>query len=130
VSNVQFVREYLGAVEGGATGDTLARFYTEDAVQIELPNRLNPNGGRSDIANLLTRAESARSLLKSQRYEVHTILAEGDTVAVEASWTGLLAMSVGSLKAGESMKAHFAMFFEMRDGRIHRQRNYDCFEPW
>ena len=31
---------------------------------------------------------------------------------------------------GASMKAHFAMFFEFREGRIALQRNYDCFEPW
>jgi hypothetical protein len=24
----------------------------------------------------------------------------------------------------------FAVFLEFRDGRIARQRNYDCFEPW
>jgi ketosteroid isomerase-like protein len=28
------------------------------------------------------------------------------------------------------MRARFAAFIEFRDGRIVRQRNYDCFEPW
>jgi hypothetical protein len=41
-----------------------------------------------------------------------------------------LAVPLGELAAGASMRAHFAMFFELEDGRIRRQRNYDCFEPW
>lgn len=129
-SNVRFVREYLAAVEGGATGDALARFYTADAVQVELPNRLNPNGGRSDLPTLLKRAEQMPNLLRRQTYEVHSAIARGSIVAVEATWTAILAVPFGSLAAGGEMKAHFAIFFDLRDGRICAQRNYDCFEPW
>jgi ketosteroid isomerase-like protein len=129
-SNVQVIRDYLAAVEGAATGDALARFYTEDAIQIEMPNRLNPSGGRSDLATLLARAERVPSLLRSQRYEIHAIVAQDDCVAVEATWTAELAVPFGTLEAGGSMKARFAIFFELRAGRIQRQRNYDCFEPW
>jgi ketosteroid isomerase-like protein len=28
------------------------------------------------------------------------------------------------------MRAHFAVFIELRDGKIAEQRNYDCFEPF
>jgi hypothetical protein len=28
------------------------------------------------------------------------------------------------------MRGRFAVFMEFRDGRIVRQRNYDCFKPW
>ena len=41
-----------------------------------------------------------------------------------------LAMPRGSLNAGATMTAQFAMFFELRDGLICGMRNYDCFEPW
>jgi len=34
------------------------------------------------------------------------------------------------LPAGQTMTARFAMFFEMRDGKIARDHTYDCFEPW
>jgi hypothetical protein len=37
---------------------------------------------------------------------------------------------LGTLAAGAAMTAHFAMFFELSEGRIALQRNYDCFEPW
>jgi ketosteroid isomerase-like protein len=128
--NLRIVREYLEAVEHTATGEALARFYTEDAIQVELPNRLNPNGGRSDLATLLKRAEQVPNLLRRQTFEVHSALAEGSIVAVEATWNGVLAVPFGTLAAGATMKAHFAIFFELRAGRICAQRNYDCFEPW
>ena len=69
---VTIVRRYLEALQEGVVGDELAAFFAEDAIQEELPNRLNPHGGKSDLA----------------------------------------------------------IFIELRDGRIFRQRNYDCFEPW
>jgi ketosteroid isomerase-like protein len=34
------------------------------------------------------------------------------------------------LCAGGAMKARFAVSLEFQDGKIVRQRNYDCFEPW
>jgi ketosteroid isomerase-like protein len=129
-SNQALIRDYLTALEHGQVGEALGRFFTEDAEQVEWPNRLNPHGGRSDRATLLARSEQGRHVLSSQRYEVESELARGEGVAVEASWVGTLATPLGSLAPGDAMRAHFAMFFECRDGRIARQRNYDCFEPW
>lgn len=130
VANLTLLRSYLAALEAGAVGDALARFFTADAEQVELPNRLNPNGGRSDLATMLARAEQGRKLLTVQRYVIHRAVAHGSTVAVEAEWTGVLAVALGSLPPGAEMRAHFAMFFDIEDGRIRAQRNYDCFEPW
>jgi len=129
-ANLATIRAYLQALEDGAVGETLARFFTPDARQVELPNRLNPGGGNSDLATLVRRAEQGQKMLRSQRYEVQSEIAQGDRAAVEATWTGILAVPLGSLAAGATMKAHFAMFFELSEGRIRSQRNYDCFEPW
>lgn len=128
--NATIVRSYLAALEAGATGKDLARFFTPDAEQVELPNKLNPTGGRSDLPTLLRRAEQGQRLLLRQSYKVRSIVEQGAHVAVEASWSAVLALPVGSLASGQTMKAHFAMFFELREGRISSQRNYDCFEPW
>jgi ketosteroid isomerase-like protein len=57
-------------------------------------------------------------------------IAQDGRLAVEARWTGVLAVALGTLAAGTEMKASFAMFFHFRDGRIAMQRNYDCFDPW
>lgn len=68
--------------------------------------------------------------MAGQRYEVLNALASGDQVALEVRWTGTLAVPLGSLPAGGQMHATLAMFLEFRDGKIVRQRNYDCYEPW
>jgi ketosteroid isomerase-like protein len=128
--NIELIRSYLAAVQNAAQGDALARFFTADAIQIELPNRLNPNGGRSDLVTLIKRAELVPTLLRSQRYDISSELAQGDVVIVEAIWNGELAVAFGNVPPGTIMKAHFAMFFIIENGRIKSQRNYDCFEPW
>lgn len=129
-SNVQLVRDYLVAIQRGEVGDALARFFTADAMQIELPNRLNPAGQKSDLPTLLARSIQGQRVLSAQRFDIESVIAQGDRVAVEAHWVGVLAIPFGTLKVGSEMRAHFAMFFECRDGRIYIQRNYDCFEPW
>lgn len=129
-ANLATVRSYLAAIEAGAVGEALARFFTADAAQIELPNKLNPHGGQSDLSTMLKRAEQGRNILLRQSYEVRSELAQDSRVAVEALWSGVLAVPFGSLPAGANMTAHFAMFFEFKNGLICSQRNYDCFEPW
>lgn len=82
------------------------------------------------MAEVLARSIAGQRILKSQVFHIDNCIASGNSVAVEARWTGVLAIPLGTLAAGAEMRAHFAMFFELVDGRIHRQRNYDCFEPW
>lgn len=129
-SNLALIRAYLSALESGAVDEELACFFGAYAVQVELPNKLNPSGARSDLPTILARAKQGQGILKSQSYEIHSEIAQGSHVAVEAVWSGVLAVPLGSLAAGATMRAHFAMFFEVTEGRISSQRNYDCFEPW
>lgn len=128
--NLDIVRKYLAALESGLAGDALAPFFSEVVLQVEFPNRLNPNGQESDFGSVLERSIQGKKILTSQKYDILNELAQGDRVAVEANWTGTLAVPLGELTEGFEMKAHFAMFFELRKGRIVRQHNYDCFEPW
>jgi ketosteroid isomerase-like protein len=129
-ANLETVRTYLAAIESGEAGVLLRSFFTEDIRQIELPNRLNPSGQQSDLGGMLQRNEQGRKVLRSQHYEILSEVVQGSRVAVEAIWTGILAVSLGTLTPGSEMKAYLAMFFEFRDGRIASQRNYDCFEAW
>ena len=127
--NKAFVRRYLQAIEGGATGAALAEFFAPDVVQEEFPNRLVIQGARRDLAAILEAAERGQKVISAQRYEIRNEVAQGNFVALEVLWTGTLAVPFGSLAVGDNMRAHFAVFIELRDGKIVAQRNYDCFDP-
>jgi ketosteroid isomerase-like protein len=128
--NINLVRSYMKALQDGEARDALRRFFTEDVRQIEMPNQLNPRGQESDLEHILQRSLQGKQILKRQEYEIRSEMAQEERVAVEARWTGILAVTVGRLEAGAEMKASFAMFFYFRDGKIAVQRNYDCFDAW
>ena len=126
---LRLTREYLESI-GKADELGGLRFFADDVIQVEFPNRLLPNGATRDLAGLRAAAESGRKVVTSQRFEVLNAIASGDQVAVEAIWTGTLAVPLGSIPAGGQMRARFAIFLTYRDGKIVRQHNYDCFDPW
>jgi ketosteroid isomerase-like protein len=128
--NISLVRSYLNALQNGEAGDALRGFFTDDVQQVEMPNQLNSRGQQSDLEHILQRSQQGIKILQRQQYEIVSEMAQDDRVAVEARWTGVLAITLGTLNAGTEMKASFAMFFHFRDGRIALQRNDDCFDPW
>ena len=130
LANLDAARQYLAAIQRGATGDELAQFFTPDVTQEELPNRVVPDGKRRKLAGILEAAERGQRVLSAQRFEIRLAVATGDRVILEVLWVGTLAMPFGTIPAGGEMRAHSAMFLEFRDGKIAAQRNYDCFEPW
>lgn len=123
-------RAYIKAVEGGAVGEDLARFYHPDVVLHELPNRLNPAGGRRDLDGVLQGAEAGQRVMARQIYDVHTVTEMGDRVVLEFTWTGYANVPLGLTKAGEPIIAHICQVLEFEDGLIVRQRTYDCYEPF
>lgn len=129
-SNLSLAERYLSAIERGATGDELAAFFAEDVVQVEFPNQLNPTGAERDLQAILDAAERGQHIVQNQRYDVVNRLTSGDAVVFEVQWSATLAVETGTLPVGGQMRARFAVFLEFRNGKIVRQRNYDCFEPW
>ncbi len=130
LANLDAARQYLAAIQRGATGDELAQFFTPDVTQEELPNRVVPDGKRRKLAGILEAAERGQKVLTGQRFEIRSAVATGERVILEVLWVGTLAIPFGTIPAGGEMRAHSAMFLEFRDGKIAAQRNYDCFEPW
>ena len=126
---LRLARDYLESI-GKADELGGLRFFADDVIQVEFPNRLVPNGVTRDLAALREGAERGRKVMTAQRFEVVNAIASGEQVAVEAIWTGTLAVSMGSIPAGGQMRARFAIFLTFRDGKIVRQHNYDCFDPW
>jgi ketosteroid isomerase-like protein len=127
VSRSSIVRNYLKAIE--ARKDVLG-FYTADMVQEEFPNALSPQGATRELADLKAAAKRGQNVMRSESYEIVSLVEAGDTVAAEIVWRGVLAVPLKSLKPGDAMKARFAVFFEFEGDKIRRQRNYDCFEPF
>jgi ketosteroid isomerase-like protein len=129
MSHLETTLRYLKAVEAGDT-EALAAFYAPGALQKELPNRLNPRGVTRSINALKAASAAGKRSVSEQHYQVLHAQEHGDTVAVEAEWTATLAVPLGALKAGDTMRASLAMFFTFAGGKIVSQRNYDCFEPF
>jgi len=128
--NVEIAREYLKAIQAGATGEAMARFFDPEVLQEEFPNRLVPQGARRGLSELLEGAIRGQRVMSSQSYEVHSVTEDSDRVALEVTWTGTLKIPFQNLSPGAKLRARFALFLEFRDGRIVAQRNYDCFDPW
>lgn len=128
--NLETIRRYFEAIENGAGSEETAGFFTPDIVQIEFPNRLVANGTQRDLVQLREASERGRKAVEGQKYEIRNAVASGDKVALEVEWTATLKVPVGTLPVGGQMRAHFGVFLEFRDGKITRQHNYDCFDPW
>ena len=125
-----FVSEYIGAIQAGATGHALARFFTDDVVQDEFPNRLMPAGATRNLAAILEGAERGQLVLRKQEFQIHNVVSSDSTIVVELTWLGTLAIAIGALTPGNQMRARFCIVLELKDGRIQRQRNYDCFDAF
>ena len=126
--NVELAIEFIKAVSEGKIGEELNNFYDKSANQIEYPNLLTKKIVERNLDAIKDSSIKGKQVISIQNYEIIKAYSCGNTVIIEAIWTGRLAIPLGKLKAGDEMKAYFAQFFEFRDGKIVKQRNYDCFE--
>jgi hypothetical protein len=83
-SNGDIATAYIRALESGATGDDIAKFFSPNVVVSEFPNRFTPNGATRDLENLLAASERGTKAMRRQRYEIVSMIAEGDGPAVQA----------------------------------------------
>jgi ketosteroid isomerase-like protein len=130
VENLDIAKEYLARMSAGAGPEELEEFFAPDVVQEEFPNRLLPNGATRDLQALKEGRARGNALLSAERFELVNAVARDEQVAVEVIRTATVRQAVGPFAAGQILRARFAVFMEFRDGRIVRQRNYDCFDPW
>ena len=108
----------------------MAEFFDPEATQREYPSRLSPKGAGRRLPSILEAAEQNRKTFESQDYTILHEMASGNRVIFEVFWEGTLAVEVQSLSPGSTIRAHFAIFLEFRNGKIIEQRNYDCFDPF
>jgi ketosteroid isomerase-like protein len=118
------------ALERGVHGEALRAFYTPDAISIEHPNAIAPNGGRYDLDHVVAASDAGAALMQSQRYDIRDVVEAGDLVIFRYLWTGTVGVDRGPFTAGQQIVAHIAAFATITDGRISHFETYDCYEPF
>jgi hypothetical protein len=126
---LQLAKDFVRAVENRKTPEELRTFYHPDVVQTEYPNLLSKTVISRNLADLELASEKGKHILLKETYEIIQSHVSGNVVILEVIWRGILAVPLGQIPIGGQMKAYFAQIFEFKDGKIFRQRNYDCFEP-
>jgi len=99
-----------------------------EARLLEYPNAISPVRRERDRATAAGEIAGLRQLLREHRYEVREIFGADDRWAAEVEWTGTLAIDYGALKTGRVVKANLCVVFTLREGKIHRIANYDCYD--
>ncbi|HET9957088.1 MAG TPA: nuclear transport factor 2 family protein [Polyangiaceae bacterium] len=128
-SPLEIVQSFLAALSNGERQNAQA-FYAENVEQVEFPNRLVGAGARRGLPELREASERGARAVSSERYVIRNAVEMGERVAVELEWSAVLNVPLGSIPAGGTLRAACAMFFTVREGRIVRQHNYDCFDPF
>lgn len=130
MTNEQTVIAFLRALENRTSANDIKDFYHPEVEQIEFPNTLTKTMATRDLHGLLEGLERGMKVLQKERYEVQKTYSLENTVIAEVIWEGTLAIPIGNKQPGETMVAYFAQFYEFKEGKIYRQRNYDCFVPF
>ncbi|MDB6080685.1 MAG: hypothetical protein JWO82_4432 [Akkermansiaceae bacterium] len=130
MNDIDLIRQYFAAVENRASEEDITAFFHPDVIQEEFPNRFSPQGARRDFTGLMDASNRGRMAVENERYEIVSAMAQGGRVAMEVKWSAVLKIPAGTLQPGDVMSARLGIFIELRDGKIFRQRNYDCFDPF
>ena len=128
--NEKTVLAFLKMIEERKSSSDLEKFYHPEIEQSEYPNAITKNTAVRNLADLKAASEKGQRFLLKETYEVKHLFSSGDVVVLEAVWKGTPAVAVGTIPAGGQITAYFAQVFGFKDGKIYRQRNYDCFEPF
>jgi ketosteroid isomerase-like protein len=125
-----FVIELMQALESGAHGEELRRFFHDDVEQVEYPSLVDPRVGSRGLDGMIAASELGAGMLAFQRYDVSRWIEDGDTVVCQAEWHAALAKDAGALSRGQRLHTYSVLIFTFRDEKIIRQEAYDCYEPF
>jgi hypothetical protein len=129
--NIAAVDRYIHATASPTTTAEELAGLVHPEVQVTIhPNITAPTGTRSTLPEMQAGLKGGQSLMAWQKYEIHGHdIPAADRVISRTTWTGELAVALGEWPAGTRLRAEIAMFFELRDGLIYRQENFDCYWP-
>lgn len=124
------VIELMQALESGAHGEELRRFFHEDVEQVEYPSLVDPRVGRRRLDGMIAASELGAGMLAFQRYDVSRWIEDENTVVCQAEWHAELAKDAGALGRGQRLHTYSVLIFTFHDEKIIRQEAYDCYEPF
>ena len=128
---IELVKKYFHLVETFHTENSAyAEILHPNIIQTEYPNLVTPQVKSRSLDGLMNGAKAGKQLLSSQKFEIMGILAGMGHLTVELEWRGTIAVDTGSTYKGQQLMAYICTIFEFKDGKIFRQRNYDCYEPF
>lgn len=126
---LEIIKQYLNRIEQSCTSEEDYRDLLHPEIeQTEFPNWLTDRVTVSNWDILFKRMASGKGFLKEQKYDIQHVFESGDTLVSEIIWTATVGTDIGQFQTGQQLKAYFCCVFEFKDGKIFRQRNYDCFE--
>lgn len=128
--NEKTVVAFLKMMEQRQSSNELIKFYHPEIQQIEYPNAIVKNTITRNLQDLKEGSERGQKILLKEEYEIKNLFSSNNHVILEAIWKGTLSVPIGNIPVGGQMTANFAQFFEFKDGKIFKQRNYDCFDPF
>jgi len=128
MSTKDIVTAYIQAIEAHRL-DEVASYLHPEVTLLEHPNKLNPNGKIYDLAEIKAAGERGAKLLATESYKIRSMVVEGVRAAVLLEWTGTLGIAAGPMPAGHVMRGQFCSVIELREGKVWRQEQYDCFLP-
>ncbi|MBC9931524.1 nuclear transport factor 2 family protein [Chitinophaga qingshengii] len=105
-----------------------ANIFHPGVIQTEYPNQLSAEVKQRNFELMLDSMATNKLILKSQHYSVQKAVQNGNSLVVEATWTGEIGVDAGKYRRGQVMKAFICTVIEFREGKIYRQRNYGCYE--
>jgi len=128
-SNIELVERWLAAFsERWPATEELEGLLAPDFEFVERPNLFSPAGGTRAREQSLAGAVAGQGVLAWQRYTVLAHLADGDEVATRFRWDGELKVDAGALARGTRLTAWCVAHYVVRDGRIARVEQHDCYE--
>lgn len=102
-----------------------------DVVQTEYPNTINKTIQHRSFSDIIDNLRVGRELLQAPHFEVKsTTVCPDDSIIVEGTWSATITNDVGPLTRGQRLVAKLCLIFELKDGKIYRQRRYPCYEQF
>lgn len=126
--NLKAAKTFLRAVES-MDESVLDDIVDTRVKQIEWPNLFKPQGDRRTLEQMKSGIAKAKSMLRSQSYEISREVSVDNCVVLELVWRGTSNIEHPPLSVGQELQAHCVAIFDFADGKIVGLRNYDCFDP-